>query len=200
MMVHCSAHPSRARRAARVFTRRLLRQCFLAATNEGGASAVEFALVATPFILLVFIALQTALIFFFDQALQTATQQSARMVMTGQTASLNQSGYHAVVCAHLSSMFNCNNLWVDVQSAGTFSALNTAPIVPTYDPHTGKVSNTWQFNQGAPTDVVILRVMYDWPVVGGSWGYADQANGTHLMMATAVFKNEPYDSESGLSS
>jgi Flp pilus assembly protein TadG len=200
MTAHRWSYPSRKRRIGCALSRRLLRRCLVATTDERGASAVEFAMVALPFILLVFVALQTALIFFFDQALQTATQQSARMVMTGQTASLDQNGYHAVVCAHLPSMFNCNNLWVDVQSAGTFSALNTTPIVPTYDSKTGKVTNTWQFNQGAPTDVVILRVMYDWPVVGGSWGYADQANGTHLMMATAVFKNEPYDSGSGLSS
>ena len=164
-------------------------------------AAVEFALVATPFIMLVLVALQTALIFFFDQALQSATQQAARLIMTGQAASATQSSFQSTVCSRLPSMFNCANVWVDVQSAGTFSTLNTAPIVPVYDPKTGKLTGpVFQFNQGAAGDVVIVRVMYDWPVVGGPFGYANQANGTHLMVGTAVFKNEPYSGAGGLSS
>ena len=36
--------------------------------------------------------------------------------------------------------------------------------------------------------------MYDWPVVGGplAWGLANQSGNYHLLLATAVFKNEPY--------
>ena len=36
--------------------------------------------------------------------------------------------------------------------------------------------------------------MYNWPVVGGPLlpGLANQANGDRLLVATAVFKNEPY--------
>ncbi len=161
--------------------------------DEHGAAAVEFVLVAGPFIFMILVALQTAIIFFFDQTLQTATQQSARLIMTGQTSAMNQSDYHAAVCAHLPSMFDCSKVWVDVQSAPSFAKISTAPIVPTFDP-SGHIQNTWNFSQGAPSDVVILRVMYEWPVVGGAFGYANQPNGNHLMMGTAVFKNEPFGS------
>ncbi len=36
--------------------------------------------------------------------------------------------------------------------------------------------------------------MYNWPVVGGGLlpGLADQPNGNHLLVATSVFKTEPY--------
>jgi hypothetical protein len=36
--------------------------------------------------------------------------------------------------------------------------------------------------------------MYNWPVVGGGLlpGLADQPNGSHLLVATSVFKTEPY--------
>ena len=46
----------------------------------------------------------------------------------------------------------------------------------------------------AAGDVVIMRVMYGWPIVGGpfAFGLSNQPNGTFLLIATAVFKNEPY--------
>ena len=180
-------------------TRRAVRRC---ASDSSGAAAVEFALVALPFILLVFLALQTAIIFLMSQALQTATTQSARLILTGQSSSQTAQQFQQAVCANLPSMFNCSGVMVDVQSvsggsASDFSSLNTAPLTPTYDNTTGQVTNTWSFSQGQPGDVVIVRVMYDWPVLGGIFGFANQPNGTYLMVGTAVFENEPYNGLSG---
>ena len=58
----------------------------------------------------------------------------------------------------------------------------------------GAVTNTWSYNPGNPGDIVILRLMYDWPVIGGilTPGLSNQPNGSSLMVGTAVFKNEPY--------
>ena len=57
--------------------RRLLRQ-------QDGAAAIEFGLVAAPFLALVFAILETAIVFFAGQALETAAADSARLIMTGQ--------------------------------------------------------------------------------------------------------------------
>ena len=56
------------------------------------------------------------------------------------------------------------------------------------------MTNTWSYKPGAAGDIVIIRVMYDWPVVGGpmALGLANQSNGTRLLVGTAVIKNEPY--------
>jgi RIP metalloprotease RseP len=45
-----------------------------------------------------------------------------------------------------------------------------------------------------PGDIIILRVMYNWPVIGGGLlpGLSDQPSGNHLLVATSVFKTEPY--------
>ena len=81
--------------------RGFLRAVRRAAKDTSGAAAVEFAIVVWPFFLLVFMSLQTALLFFVDQALQTATVQSARYLMTGQPT-LTQSNFQTqVVCAKL---------------------------------------------------------------------------------------------------
>ncbi len=162
-----------------------------AVDDTAGAAAVEFALVAAPFLLLVLAALQTMIIFLCGQAIQTVASQSARLVMTGQAAGLSQTNYKTAVCNNLPSMFDCSKVIVDMQSAANFTSLNTTPPVVSYDRY-GRPTNTWSYSQGSPGDVVILRVMYNFPVLGGTIGLANQPNGTFLMIGTAVFKNEPY--------
>ncbi len=61
------------------------RDCFAALSVTGTVpSAVEFAILAFPFLALLFAVMQTALIFFAQQTLETAAADSARLVLTGQ--------------------------------------------------------------------------------------------------------------------
>ena len=54
------------------------------ARQQDGAAAVEFALVAAPFLALIFAILETAFVFFAGQTLEAAAANSARLIMTGQ--------------------------------------------------------------------------------------------------------------------
>ena len=103
------------------------------ARDAAGATAVEFAIVITPLLLLLLGTFQMAIVFFYDQALQSAAQASARQVMTGSTQDANQtqSQFKSAVCAKAGALFDCADLMVDVQSAATFAQLNTSPIVLT---------------------------------------------------------------------
>ena len=49
-----------------------------------GTTAIEFAFIAPIFFALLFAILETGLVFFNQQAIQTAATQSARLIMTGQ--------------------------------------------------------------------------------------------------------------------
>ena len=49
-----------------------------------GSVAVEFALISVPFLALLFAIFETAILFFAQQALETATHDTARMIMTGE--------------------------------------------------------------------------------------------------------------------
>ena len=164
-------------------------------SDNSGAAAVEFALIATPLVAVILALLQFAAVFFFDQALQTVAMTSARQLMTGsaQLSSLNQSQFKTVVCNNAPSVFQCSNIMVDVQSSPVFSSVKTSAITLNYN-GSGVVTNSWNYNPGSPGDVVIIRVMYNWPVLGGFMGFglANQPNNNHLLVATAVFKNEPY--------
>ena len=56
------------------------------------------------------------------------------------------------------------------------------------------MTNTWQYNPGNQGDIVVVRVMYQWPVFLGPLGFnlANLANGNRLIMASTAFKNEAY--------
>ena len=163
--------------------------------DERAATAVEFALLITPLIALILASLQLSIIFFAGQQLQSVAMASSRELMTGtaQQASETQSQYHADVCAKATTLFTCSNIMVDVQSGSSYGTISTTPITLTYDAH-GNVTNTFAYSTGNPGDIIILRVMYNWPVVGGGLlpGLANQTNGNHLLVATSVFKTEPY--------
>ena len=54
------------------------------------------------------------------------------------------------------------------------------------------MTNSWNYNPGLSGKLMILRVMYQWPVVAGPLGlvFSDLANGTLFMSSTQVFQNE----------
>jgi Flp pilus assembly protein TadG len=162
--------------------------------DERAAAAVEFSLVSVPFLGIVLGALQLSLFFFASQILQSATTDAGRQLMTGQaqTAGMSAAQFDQLVCAPISGIFDCSKLMVDVESAGSFAAVNTAAPKITYDAN-GKVTNAWSWSPGAANQIVIVKVMYNWPVFGpAGLGLANQPDGSHLLVAVTVFKNEPF--------
>ncbi len=168
--------------------------------DRQGATAVEFALIATPFLALIAALIQTFLLFFAQSQLELAVRQSARQILTGQVQSLDasltqaqaQTAFHQTVCNNGSMLFNCAGLMVDVQVANNWSSANVGMPTLTYNAG-GAVTNTWQFKPGTAGDIVVVRVMYLWPVFFGpiAFNMANQPNGTRLIMASAAFQNEP---------
>jgi Flp pilus assembly protein TadG len=165
--------------------RRLVRQ-------QDGAVAVEFGLVAAPFLALVFAIMETAIIFFAGQALETAVADSSRLIMTGQAqnASYTASSFKDAVCAKIFGLFDCKNgVFVDVQKFSSFASVtNTSPI------SNGVFTPPNNYNPGGPGDIVMVRLFYQWPVYVSLLGF-DLSNlngGKRLLAATAAFRNEPY--------
>jgi Flp pilus assembly protein TadG len=164
-------------------------------SSDSGATAVEFALVAAPFLALLVGLFQTALVFLAGRELDEAVAQASRSIMTGQaqTSSMTQTQFNTAVCQNIYALFNCNNLMVNVQTYSSFSSANTSAPTLSYNAQ-GQVTNSWTYSPGGPGDIVVVQVMYQWPVVLGPLGFnlSNLANGDRLLMSTAAFKNEPY--------
>jgi Flp pilus assembly protein TadG len=164
--------------------------------NRKGSAAVEFALVAPVFFALLFAIIETALVFFAGQVLETVTQDSARMIMTGQTqgAGLTQAQFKTFVCneSGVNVLFDClNGIYVDVKSYPTFANVAiTNPI----DANNNFLP-VMSYSTGGPCAVVIVRLFYQWPlfVTGLGYNIANLTGSKRLLSATAAFRNEPYN-------
>ena len=165
--------------------------------HEDGAVAIEFAVVATPLLALLFAIMESALMFLASQTLETAAQNSGRLILTGQAQNQGYSmtSFQNAVCGSLASFFSCNNILIDVRTAPNFSSANTSlPI------QNGQLQNNFTFSPGNPGDIVIVRLMYQWPgwvTLPGLTSLMNVASGNgsptkRLIMATAVFRNEPF--------
>ena len=165
------------------------------ARGESGATAVEFGLVAAPFLALLLALVQTAIVFLAERVLDSIVAQAGRYIMTGQAqlANMTQSQFATYVCQNTYGLFNCSNFMINVQNYGSFSAAVTSAPTLTFNAQ-GQVTNTFNYDPGSPGSIVVLQVMYQWPIMLGPLGFnlSNLSNGNRLLMATAAFKNEPY--------
>jgi Flp pilus assembly protein TadG len=169
-------------------------RCGAFAADSKGATAVEFALVAAPFLALLIALIQTFLVFFAQELLESVVRQSSRLVMTGQVKDqqMSQAVFKQKVCDQVVIFFTCNGLMVDLQVANSWSTADTSMPPLSFD-SAGAVKNNWQFNPGDIGDIVVLRVTYVWPVILGPLGFnlSNLSNGNRQIMASAAFQNEP---------
>jgi Flp pilus assembly protein TadG len=162
--------------------------------NRRGSAAVQFAIVAPLFFGLLFAIIEVALMFFAGQVLETITQNSARMILTGQaqTGSFSQAQFANYVCTQVPALFDCNSIYIDVESWPAGSASSVA--INSQIDGSGNFINNMQYNPGSAGYLVVVRLFYQWPtfVTGFGFNLANLSNNKVLLQATAVFKNEPY--------
>ncbi len=160
------------------------------ATRRDGGPAVEFALVAPFFIVVIYATAQVSIISICNSYLETAAEESAREVLTNQTGSMTAAQFSTAVCNNMPAIFNCANLMISLQPETTASSVSTAP--PTFNAN-GSLATTLPYVQPAQNQIGVLEIMYPWPVIGLplGWNFANLGNGTYLMTSTQVFKVEP---------
>jgi Flp pilus assembly protein TadG len=170
-----------------------------------GSAAIEFAMVAPVFFILLMGTIETGVIFFAQSTLQNAVNDTARMVRTGQSGcfttdsggncqAMTQAQFRDQICNEASGILqDCNgaSLQFDVRAyaSGFSSASNGSPL-----DSGGNLPVLTVFNVGNACDVVLVRAFYKWPVFTPILGFFLQnvAGGYHLISTAAAFRNEPY--------
>jgi Flp pilus assembly protein TadG len=154
-----------------------------------GATIIEFAFVCPILIALLLAAFETLLVLFAQQVLLTAATQSARLIMTNQAGNMTQAQFQQVACDNLPSMFNCANLFVNVQTFSSFASVSAPNPVQNGKLQSGQLT----FSPGQPGSIESVQLYYLWPVISAPLGFslANLGNGTRLLVATVAFKNEP---------
>lgn len=174
--------------------------------DQGGAAALEFALVSLPFITLFLSILQIVLVYWVGQNLEDSLQRGARTLYTGtfqgdtrtqKDASTLLTNLRTKICSR-GVAFDCNNLKLDVSVSTSFAG----GAVPTaLDTRTG----TWisgfgtKYTCANPGAIVAVTAALKFPVAftflnAGASAFSD---GSRLIQSTYVMRVEPYDVSSG---
>jgi Flp pilus assembly protein TadG len=173
--------------------RKILRAIARFRQDAAGASAVEFAIVALPLILLLLGTLQVGLLYSANYSLESATAQGARLIRTGQAQSkkFDAAAFKSEVCKHITSMLACDKLKVDVRRFDNFSKSElTDPL-----DSKGDMKTNFTYDPGVGGEVVVVRSFYPWDMPGALPDLIDLGNmkgGQRMLIATAAFRNEPF--------
>jgi Flp pilus assembly protein TadG len=161
------------------------------ARSKAGVTAVEFALVAPPFLMLLFGTLETSIMYFVATNLEGEVQVAARQIRTGNVqASANPvETFRDLLCENLGNLIACDTVAIDVRTFPDFGSLDRPPLLD----EDGNPQNE-NFDPGNGGSVVLVRVAYRYPIytpflsdfIGTGGGFYD-------VYAAAAFQNEPYD-------
>jgi Flp pilus assembly protein TadG len=182
----------------RRFRRATPRSVWSALRRESkGSVAVEFALLAIPFLGLVYAIFETSLVHMTGQVLQTAVTDASRLIMTGQAQSKAMTGsqFKAEICKKVTVFFNCSrDLQVDVQVYTSFTG--TSISTPPVDVKGNLDTSAFKYDAGQPNSIVVVRAVVAYPIVVPLIGktMVNLSGNKLLIMASAAFKNEPFTS------
>ena len=184
--------------------------------SEDGIAAIEFAILALPFLTLLFGILELAIVFFAHAALDHGTSQAARLVRTNQIDNTlgeeeRKKLFREAICENMAVFRDCETrLIVDlVSDANTFSATPLPPPAP-YNPDFDREAYEDSLEPGAASydesppperfdmagadATVVLRAQYvhQLALPGVMTRLSNDANNTRRLTSITAFKNEPF--------
>lgn len=170
--------------------------------NNEGTAAIEFAILAIPFFMLLFAVLELAIVFFINSTLNHAVSEAGRQIRTGNfQACGTQEKFKELVCSTMSGLGNCEKrLRIDVVSGNAFGSITlpAPPPPPEPDPSdpsaTDDIENGDWVNTTASAPVVIRALYYHKLVLPPQLTRLENISGKgiRLLDATTAFKNEPF--------
>lgn len=163
--------------------------------RDDGVVAVEFALLAMPFFILIVGLIEICLFFAAGVVLEGGANEAGRLIRTGQ-AQLSgdpEAAFSGELCGHVSSMLDCDNLQYEVIHIGSGNFAGAENNEPVFDDEGNLVSQG--FNAGNSNDVIMVRTVYRYEFLTpflGAMMTGDAGRNWMIHAATVVIKSEPY--------
>jgi Flp pilus assembly protein TadG len=161
--------------------------------DAAGTSTLEFALVATPLLLLLLAILQVAFVYFANFTLESAVDRAARLVRTGQAQTLNAAQFKNEVCKQLTAPLSCGGLQIDVRKYSSFSGASSNLTEPLDS--SGNAKTGFSYDPGGRGDVMVVRAFYPLDIgaiLPAEISLSNMAGNNRMLVATAAFRNEPF--------
>jgi Flp pilus assembly protein TadG len=168
------------------------------AKSESGAMAIEFALVAPMFFLVMGCICETGIMLFSEYAIQAGVQEASRNIRTGQakTAALSAADFKSKICDLAGIVINCeSSLTVYVKPASSFSVLET--VLPSYLNVGAKpdgTPNPTSYDIGTSSQALGVIATYDWDFTMPFMSFLGNINSgeKRRLYGIAIFQNEPF--------
>lgn len=181
----------------------MLRRCRVWAKkykeNRDGATALEFAILAVPFLALLFSIVELAVVFFLSSSLTHAMNESARDIRTGefQGSCGAAEEFKTAVCDKM-AIGSCGNLRIDVVTSpsGRFQPNLLPPTPTTADPADpdNPIREPDNYMQTQARSVVVVRAQYYHKLAfpGKFSRLSNQPGNYRLISTSTAFRNEPF--------
>ncbi|MEO8650994.1 MAG: TadE/TadG family type IV pilus assembly protein [Hyphomicrobiaceae bacterium] len=165
--------------------------------DPSGTTAIEFAFVATPFLMLLFGIMGVGLYFFTTFSLENAVEQTGRLIRTGQVqqGGMTAQQFKDQVCSLAPSFVDCTNkIRVNVLNYPDSEAIGPSTLPQCLDA-AGNLSSVTSFAPGDADQVVLIWVCYEWSLASKIpyLNLGNMANGSRLIQAATTFRTEPYN-------
>ena len=182
------------------------------ARDESGVTAIEFGLLALPFFSILGAILETSLVFLSGQVLESAVQDTSRLIRTGQaqSAAVTASQFKTMICDRVFGLIrDCDSLHIEVDVVDAFANVDVsapvnwtcaAPAPGQTEDEASAACAEWtrpeSYTPGNGSSIIMVQVYYKWPVIVpfGGLGLANLPDGQRVMGSATVFRNEPFTS------
>ena len=162
--------------------------------DRKGAVAVEFALIAIPFIMLIFGCLELALFIIVSVLLDNATQSAAREIRMGILTGENSdaTSFRQKICDNMGWVAaTCmSDLQIDVETYDNFAMVDMAPPIEDGEFEEANFS----YDLGGSSQIQLVSAYYSYTLMTPllNAGMSTLSNGDAVLTTQVVFRNEPF--------
>ena len=184
--------------------------------DREGAAALEFALLAVPFMLMIFAIFETFLAFAGEQLMANAVETMARKLRTGEITfgqgkptDVTEAEFRQMFCNEIELFGMCSateattpeKLYLDVRQFASFADMPRGVPKISTDVYSDLDTSDFAFSPGGPESKNMLRAYYRWQIMTDlmrpyitNIRPADKPMPTDfLIVQTAAFVNEDYE-------
>lgn len=172
--------------------------------SDDGAAAIEFAILAIPFFLLLFAIIEACVAYAAEQVLDNAVDTMGRQLRTGQITFVDEDAstymtegqFREAFCDEIAVLLSCDDdrLYIDVESFDTFGAIPVGVPLQNGDLNEG----AFGFDPGGPGTINMVRAYYRWHIITDLIRpyitnlHPSDGSSQYLIVGTAAFQNEDF--------
>ncbi|WP_252805438.1 TadE/TadG family type IV pilus assembly protein [Rhizobium sp. L1K21] len=184
--------------------------------SRDGATAVEFAILIVPFLMVLFATMETFLAFTAEHLAANAVDTLARKVRTGEitfgmnrpATDMTEAQFRQAFCDEVSIIIRCSpteaaspqKLYIDFEQVASFGAIQTDIPRINSDNNSDLDTSAFSFSPGNSAAINSLRVYYRWeittdlirPFISNLKPAGETVPSQFLIVATTAFRNEAY--------